>query len=126
MNEVKINVSIGELFDKVSILKIKQHKIKDTEKLGQINKELDLLKSLFEEYYIHTKELFNELKSINNKLWDIEDKIRLKERIKEFDNEFIELARSVYVTNDKRFEIKNKINIHFGSIINEVKSYEKY
>lgn len=120
---ILIPVSIGELVDKLTILEIKQEKINDITKLEKVNKEYCELKKLYNNLY---NDEYNELKQINLKLWDIEDNIRIKEKNKEFDKEFIELARSVYTTNDKRFNIKNIINIKSQSEIYEVKSYEKY
>jgi hypothetical protein len=124
---MEIEVSIGEIVDKITILSIKSKKIKDKDKLINIKKELDYLVN---KVYGVGLELMNdnyfELQSINEQLWDIEDAIREKENKKEFDSEFIELARSVYITNDKRFQIKNKINIDFKSGFREEKSYKKY
>lgn len=123
-----ILISNGELIDKITILLIKQEKIKDTDKLEYIcnelkylNKFLDKLKLQFD---LETK--IKQLKTINLKLWDIEDNIRLKEKNKQFDSEFIELARSVYITNDERAKVKLDINILTKSELVEVKSYEKY
>jgi hypothetical protein len=118
-------ISIGELYDKVSILEIKLKKIKDLAKLEHIKSELVSLnqhinKEIFEEA------LFSELKQVNLKLWEIEDEIRIYEKNKNFGKKFVELARSVYVTNDQRFELKNRINSKFNSFIVEEKSYEKY
>jgi len=121
---VLIPISIGELFDKYSILVIKSEKIKDSKKLENINKELNLLKSIKEKY--NNNDLLNQLKSINKKLWDIENEKRQKEKDKIFDNEFIELARNVYIWNDKRSEIKNQINLFFNSNILDVKEYTQY
>lgn len=123
---MKIEVSIGEIVDKLSILDIKRRKIKDIDKLVNIEKEyLYLHEIVFGELNVNIVE-YNNLLEINEELWDIEDKIRLKEKSKEFDSNFIELARLVYVTNDIRFEIKNLINHHYGSEFKEEKSYEKY
>ena len=119
-----IAISNGELIDKITILLIKQEKIKDTDKLEYIcneNKFLDKLKLQFD---LETK--IRQLKTINLKLWNIEDNIRLKEKNKQFDSEFIELARSVYITNDERAKTKLDINILTKSELVEVKSYEKY
>ena len=128
--EVQINISVGELIDKITILRIKKEKIKDLEKLKIVSHELELLENSLNSFEKSKKnELENfmiELKKINQKLWTIEDDIRLLEKNKKFDDNFIELARSVYITNDKRFEIKNKINRLFSSNIEEVKSYEEY
>ena len=121
---VSINISIGELFDKYSILLIKSEKIKDSIKLNHIYKELNVLKSIKEKY--DNNDLLKQLKLINEKLWDIENQKRQKEKDTIFDDEFIELARNVYIWNDKRSEIKNKINIFFNSNILEVKEYTEY
>ena len=120
-----IPVSIGELFDKYTILKIKQEKIRDIDKLNNVKKELKLLEKYTTNYKIPTK-MFEELKAVNSKLWETEDNIRLKEHKKEFDAEFIELARSVYTNNDIRAAIKNDINVFTKSDLVEVKAYENY
>jgi hypothetical protein len=123
---MKIEISIGEIVDKLSILQIKKNNIEDVVKLENINKEYDYLNDVvFNELKILKEDFFN-LVLINETLWDIEDKIRFKERDKEFDNDFIELARSVYFTNDKRAEIKKEINLKYGSLFVEEKSYSKY
>lgn len=121
-------ISLGELVDKISILKIKSKNIKDLEKLTLIKKELNLLESILKNSVPDAKidKFLFKLIEINSKLWKIEDEIRDCERIKKFDKKFIELARSVYITNDKRSEVKLEINNHFGSDLIEVKSYEKY
>ena len=120
-----IPVAIGELFDKFSILEIKKDKISDKSKLKHVDNEILYLKKYIEEYNLD-KTIYNELKNVNLELWDIEDKLRVKESKGEFDDEFIQLARSVYFTNDKRFECKKKINSIFNSNIYEVKSYADY
>jgi hypothetical protein len=121
-----IEVSIGEIVDKLSILKIKKNNIKDEIKLININKEYDyLFQIVFDELKIEESD-FYDLVIINERLWDIEDSIRDKERESLFDSEFIELARSVYFTNDKRAEIKKEINLKYGSLFVEEKSYNKY
>jgi hypothetical protein len=123
-----VEVSIGEVIDKYTILQIKLEKIKDISKLKNIEIESKLLSDALQSknyFLIFSKEIV-ELQSINEKLWIIEDSIREKEKKKEFDNEFIELARSVYITNDIRFDIKNKINKMSDSAIVEEKSYSKY
>ena len=125
MNICNIPVSIGELFDKYTILLLKQQNIKDANKLLNVNKEIKYLKEHIDKYKIDT-ELFNEIYNINQILWKIEDNIRIKEFKKEFDDEFINLARSVYINNDKRALIKNKINNYFNSDINEIKDYFEY
>lgn len=123
---MKIEVSIGEIVDKLSILKIKRDNITDTDKLENVIKEYDYLNDIvFNELKVSKEDFFN-LVSINEKLWVIEDDIRDKERDSLFDKEFIELARSVYFTNDKRAEIKKDINLKYGSLFVEEKSYKKY
>ena len=121
-------VSLGELVDKISILHIKNINIKDDEKLKLIREELELLNQTLNKH-IKNNDIQNYLDSlieINSKLWVIEDDIRDCERNKKFDQTFIDLARSVYLTNDKRSKIKLEINKKFGSKIIEVKSYEEY
>lgn len=123
---MKIEVSIGEIVDKLSILKIKRNNITDPEKLKNIINEYDYLYSVvFNELEIQENDFYN-LVWINEKLWDVEDKLRDKERDKSFDTEFIELARSVYFTNDRRAEIKKEINLKYGSTFVEEKSYKEY
>ena len=123
---INVPISVGELIDKVSILEIKKDKLKNL-KLKNILKELSFLREVLEKNNIFIPdEIFFQLKSVNLKLWDIEDKIRIKEKNKEFDNEFIELARSVYLNIDRRSETKKELNIMFNSEIIEEKSYEKY
>mgnify|MGYP001421518255 FL=1 len=126
---IKIELSVGELLDKISILQIKVERINDSSKLENIKKELSVLLSLWEGsvYVNHDLESEkNKLKLVNEELWDIEDKIREKEREQVFDKEFIELARSVYITNDKRADIKKIINSKTGSELVEEKSYSDY
>ena len=125
---INIPVSLGELIDKITILEIKQDKIKDSEKNKNITFELNLLNDKLNSFPSNNElvDLKNKLKEVNTELWDIEDQIRICEKRNNFDREFINLARNVYITNDKRFEIKNKINKKFSSDIQEVKSYEKY
>ena len=121
-------VSLGELVDKISILHIKNINIKDNQKLKLVKEELLLLNKTLDDH-INRDDIQQNLDSlidINSKLWVIEDDIRDCERNKNFDQKFIDLARSVYFTNDKRSEIKLEINKKFGSQIIEVKSYEKY
>jgi len=123
---MKIEVSIGEIVDKLSILQIKTEEIKDESKLKNVKTEYDYLYDIvFNEMGIEQSD-FTELVSVNKKLWIIEDDIRDKERNKEFDNIFIELARAVYVTNDERAEVKKKINLKYGSEFVEEKSYNPY
>ena len=123
---MKIEVSIGEIIDKLSILQIKTSFIKDDEKLNNVKKEYDYLYNIvFNEMKIKQSD-FSNMVDINQVLWKIEDDIRDKERDKVFDAEFIELARSVYTTNDKRAEIKKEINLKYGSLFVEEKSYSNY
>ena len=125
---MKIEVSIGEIIDKLTILEIKKTNISDSNKLLNINKEFDYLVDIVEnQLCLSRRDIFYiDLLDINKKLWDIEDKIRNKERLKSFDEEFIELSRSVYFTNDERSKIKKKINDITGSNFSEEKSYEEY
>ena len=121
-------ISLGELVDKISILIIKQKNITDKTKLDHVKKELDFLQKTLMNY-VQQEEINNYLENlinINSKLWNIEDDIRECERKKLFDQSFIDLARSVYFTNDERAKVKNDINKIFGSELVEVKSYEKY
>ena len=128
-NKIFAEISVGELLDKISILEIKQKNLKDTEKTKIVSKELESLNNTLKNDVSITDEiqsLYNDLKAINLKLWDIEDGKRDCERNKDFGEKFIELARSVYIENDNRAKIKNKINQLSGSNISEVKSYDKY
>jgi|LauGreDrversion4_2_1035121.scaffolds.fasta_scaffold85640_3 hypothetical protein len=120
-----IPVSFGELCDKFTILRIKSEKIKDENKLLIIQREISYLKPFIDEIVIDD-DIINELKEINEKLWVIEDKIREKENKKEFDDEFIELARMVYKTNDERNKIKITIDKILNSEISDIKSYTNY
>ena len=124
---MKIEVSHGEIVDKLSILNIKKDNIVDEVKLANINKEyLYLHEIVFSDLNISHDEDYLRLLEVNKKLWGIEDKIRDKERNKEFDDEFIELARLVYYTNDIRANIKKEINVKYESAFVEEKSYNKY
>ena len=124
---MKIEVSIGEIVDKLSILHIKKDNIEDVIKLENINKEYIYLHEIvFSQLNINYDDDYSKLLDVNKSLWVIEDKLRDKERVNEFDNDFIELARSVYFTNDKRAEIKKEINLKYGSLFVEEKSYSKY
>jgi len=129
-NKIIVNspISIGELMDKISILKIKKKNIIDKKKLIFINEELQILLSTLNDAVPDNKidEYLGKLIAINSKLWKIEDDIRLCEKNKQFDKQFVELARAVYLTNDKRSDIKLAINLEFGSTLVEVKSYTKY
>ena len=121
-------ISLGELVDKISILMIKKKNISDSIKLQHVNKELEFLQKTLKKYISEDKinEFLLKLVNINSKLWDIEDDIRECERKRLFDQTFIDLARSVYFTNDERAKVKNNINKAFGSELVEVKSYEEY
>ena len=119
-----IEVSVGEVLDKISILEIKKNKIKDPAKLKNINKEFITLTESFPDF--KEQEDYNNLLEINTTLWDIEDKLRIKESKQSFDEVFISLARDVYFTNDKRSKIKKIINLKLGSNLIEEKSYEDY
>ena len=127
--KILVPVSVGELFDKISILEIKKLKIKNDKKLSDIKYELKELKNIIKKKNLSNKEntsQYKKLLNINKRLWNIEDKKRNYEKFKNFDEKFIQLARKVYLLNDKRAHIKNKINVLSGSKIKEVKSYEKY
>ena len=127
---MKVEVSNGELLDKLTILELKLSNIKDSNQLANIKKEYDelnpLAKKLFEKYGSDLQNHYNQLAEINGKLWIIEDDIRECERNKNFNNEFIDLARAVYFTNDKRSNIKKAINLLTKSGFVEEKSYEDY
>ena len=122
---MKIEISNGEILDKITILRLKLEHIFDKEKRANIIREYDFLKEVSEKIK-YSDNLYHELYLVNKALWKIEDDIRNKEKNKEFDEEFIELARSVYFTNDKRSEIKKKINLETNSEFVEEKSYEDY
>ncbi len=127
--KVSVPISVGELFDKISILEIKKKKIIDKQKLKDIKYELFQLKEIVKRKKLNNKHIREQklkLLNINKRLWTIEDKKRSYENKKKFDQNFINLARKVYLLNDKRALIKNKINIYSGSKVKEVKSYEKY
>ena len=127
---MKIEVSNGEILDKITILVIKSKKITDLTKLKNINNELDELKPFLDvvnyESNSTVNSLVKELESVNEKLWNVEDKLRDKERSKQFDDEFIKLARDVYFTNDERSKIKKHLNEVTNSKLVEEKSYQKY
>tara|TARA_B100001093_G_C26822675_1_gene1012581 strand:- start:1410 stop:1796 length:387 start_codon:yes stop_codon:yes gene_type:complete len=127
--KISVPISVGELFDKISILEIKTNKIKDKSNLKVIKLELSELKKIIKKKKLnksYNKIQYQKLIKINNKLWLIEDNKRKYEVTKKFDKKFIELARKVYLLNDKRAEIKNKINLNSGSRIREIKLYKKY
>ena len=129
MENIKVPVSPGEVLDKITILEIKSERISDPEKVANVRVELALLQETWKEL-IRDDEVIRglhaQLKEVNEALWEIEDDIRDKERAKEFDERFIELARAVYVTNDRRSKIKKELNLHLGSEIVEEKSYQDY
>ena len=127
---MKVEVSTGELVDKLSILEIKLLNIKDKEKIKNVYKELETLNPYFQDlldvYGLKMKNLYVKISNINKALWNIEDAIRDKERAEEFDEEFVELARSVYITNDQRAAVKKEINLLTKSKLIEEKSYSDY
>ena len=129
MNKILVEVSVGELLDKISILEIKKEKIKDSERLGFINDEYKVLKDQFNKNVKSDEKLdslFKFLKEINNKLWVIEDDKRLCEKNSDFSEEFIKLSRDVHFLNDERAKIKLEMNNHTGSKIKEIKEYTSY
>jgi len=123
-----VPVSVGELIDKLSILQIKKLKITNPEGLKYVSEEFELLYNQSEIYFKvnEIKSLYESLTEVNSALWDVEDKLRVFESEKKFDNEFIELSRKVYYTNDERFRLKNEINLITSSKIREVKDYKPY
>ena len=129
MNEIQVPISPGELLDKITILQIKSERIDDAAKLANVNRELEMLTRVWQQSVEADDEieaLTARLKSINEKLWEIEDDIRDEERNKRFGERFIELARAVYVTNDERADAKKQVNLHLNSSIVEEKSYQDY
>ena len=129
MKQILIPISPGELLDKITILEIKSERIESAEKKANVNNELSMLNKVWDDAVSEDSDFISmrkELKSINEALWDIEDDIRDEERDKRFTEKFIELARSVYVTNDQRADVKKRINIHLKSDIVEEKSYQDY
>ena len=129
MNKILVEVSVGELLDKISILEIKKEKIKDSDKLIFINDEYLALTKQFDENIVlkdELKKLYEELKAINAKLWDIEDKKRMCEKNSDFGENFIKLSRDVHFLNDDRAKIKLAINNKTGSKIKEIKQYTNY
>jgi hypothetical protein len=125
---VTVPVSIGEMIDKLSILQVKKTKISDEIKLKFVNKEFEILHDLSSIHLnnLEIESLYHQLIEINSSLWDVEDKLRVLEKEKKFEGEFISLARKVYFTNDERFRLKNEINSITSSEIREVKDYVKY
>lgn len=129
MNQILIPISPGELLDKITILEIKSERIESAEKKANVNKELTMLNTVWENAVSEDdeiKSMRSEMKSINETLWVIEDDVRDEERDKRFESRFIELARSVYVTNDQRADVKKRINLYLKSDIVEEKSYQDY
>lgn len=125
--KVSCPVSVGELVDKISILEIKRRRIDDEGKLAHVRLELDSLRAALDSLRLEGVDAFLErLTAINGELWDIEDAIRRKERERSFDQGFIDLARRVYLTNDRRFDVKDAVNRRYGSAVRETKSYESY
>lgn len=126
---IKVEISYGEFLDKLSILEIKSERIRDPAKLENINRELGLLRDLWAadpKAAIDIQSEWAQMKSINERLWNIEDDIRDRERMRCFDEEFIRLARAVYYTNDERAEVKRRLNEKLGSALVEEKSYADY
>ena len=129
MNKILVEISAGELLDKISILEIKKEKIKDSEKLKFINDEYKVLKNQLENSIKSDKkidELFESLKVINSKLWVIEDEKRLCEKNSDFGEQFVKLSRDIHFLNDNRAKIKLEINTYTGSKIKEIKEYTNY
>ena len=129
MNKILVEVSVGELLDKISILEIKSEKIKDPEKLNFINDEYKILKNQLNtnvKNYNEIESLYNSLKEVNSKLWVIEDDKRLCEKNSDFGNKFIRLSRDVHFLNDERAKLKLEINNKTDSKIKEIKEYTKY
>lgn len=127
--KILTEISAGELLDKISILEIKLEKVLDKNNLEEIKKEHAVLKeaqSLNISFNDKINDLYKSLKEINLKLWNIEDKLRIYEKKKNFNKDFIDLARDVYITNDKRSMVKSEINKELGSNIKEIKQYVKY
>ena len=129
LKKILSEISAGELLDKISILEIKLKKISDKSSQNDVSKEYQILKKVQNKYIESNdkiNQLFEELKKVNHNLWDIEDKLRIHEKKKDFGNSFIELARGVYFNNDKRSKIKLEINKILGSNIKEIKQYVNY
>ena len=129
MDNIHVPVSPGEVLDKITILEIKSERMEDPDKVANVRVELGLLQETWAKAVTGDdtiRDLHAQLKEINEALWEIEDDIRDKERLREFDERFIELARAVYFTNDKRSQVKKELNLHLGSQIIEEKSYQDY
>ena len=127
---IKIKISVGELFDKISILEIKKNKIKNSLKLDNVHKEHKLLNEICDNLYSKNDKQFYKFKKmlfdVNSQLWEIEDKIRIHEKESKFDEDFIKLARQVYKVNDERFKIKTLVNEYYNSDLIEEKEYVNY
>jgi hypothetical protein len=129
MNTISVPVSFGELIDKITILEIKAERIGDAAKVANVRTELDMLNATWATHAASATDIGDErarLRAVNEALWEIEDRIRVKEKAKAFDADFIELARSVYVRNDERAAVKREINAKLGSTLVEEKSYQDY
>jgi uncharacterized protein YxjI len=129
MSEIQVPVSFGELLDKIAILQIKSERMKDEAKLANVRKELSALEQTWMAHPAAGHDIVRlraELKAVNERLWEIEDDIRVKERRQEFDGEFVRLARAVYFENDERARVKKEINLRLGSSYVEEKSYSDY
>ena len=129
MDIIQVPVSPGEVLDKITILEIKSERMTDPAQVANVRRELELLRDAWSQAVepdATVAKLHDELKRVNETLWEIEDEIRDKERAQVFDQRFIELARSVYVTNDRRSKVKKALNLHLGSQIVEEKSYRDY
>ena len=129
MENIQVPVSPGEVLDKITILEIKSERMDDPVKVANVRIELALLEATWAQSVTPDpviQDLHDQLKQINEALWEIEDDIRDKERVKEFDQQFIDLARNVYFTNDRRSDVKKQLNLHLGSQIIEEKSYQDY
>lgn len=129
MSLIEVPVSFGELIDKITILEIKSRRIADPDKLANVRNELELLGATWANHNASHTDIGDErtrLLTVNEALWEIEDTIRLKERAQAFDQEFVELARAVYIRNDERAAVKREINLKLGSQLVEEKSYQDY
>lgn len=129
MTDLSVPISAGELIDKITILEIKSERIRDAKKLANVRAELDALNRTWSAHDLSRVDVADErarLRKVNETLWDIEDRIRLKEKAQAFDSDFIELARAVYFRNDERAAVKREINLRLGSPLVEEKSYEDY
>ena len=129
MSLISVPVSFGELIDKITILEIKSERMDDANKVANVRHELALLEKTWSDNAANSADVSNaraRLKAVNESLWEIEDEIRVKESRRTFDDEFVELARAVYVTNDQRAKIKKEINVALGSELVEEKSYQDY